>query len=227
MTADRQQELLPPLHSLFASFLLLLVSLTNQMSCIRKRLLLITKVSRNSLISSSALNRQHKRTFSLPLELLPAPGGAFPQKEPIFFSFILIKVYQKTKKKEKIEENLCHLTRTEWEGLKNITDPWPFLRDQGGIDLSIISVSLSLSLSCTHFMKCLWSVAAVPAGEASDCAMSAAMVELGFSLLPNMWGGARLKTEPGRALTCGRRQTNSDTWDTRSHIFSLIWLFII
>lgn len=32
--------------------------------------------------------------------------------------------------------------------------------------------------------------------------MSAAMVELGFSLLPNMWGGARLKTEPGRALTC-------------------------
>lgn len=153
MTADRQQELLPPLHSLFASFLLLLVSLTNQMSCIRKRLLLITKVSRNSLISSSALNRQHKRTFSLPLELLPAPGGAFPQKEPIFFSFILINVYQKTKKKkEKIEENLCHLTRTEWEGLKTMTDPWPFLRDQGGIDLSIISVSLSLSLSCTHFI---------------------------------------------------------------------------
>lgn len=226
MTADRQQELLPPLHSLFASFLLLLVSLTNQMSCIRKRLLLITKVSRNSLISSSALNRQHKRTFSLPLELLPAPGGAFPQKEEIFFLSYWLKFIRK---KEKIEENLCHLTRTEWEGLKNITDPWPFLRDQGGIDLSIISVSLSLSLSCTHFIfshahkqtrTAAWSVAAVPAGEASDCAMSAAMVELGFSLLPNMWGGARLKTEPGRALTCGRRQTN-ETHETQEATFSL------
>lgn len=151
MTADRQQELLPPLHSLFASFLLLLVSLTNQMSCIRKRLLLITKVSRNSLISSSALNRQHKRTFSLPLELLPAPGGAFPQKEPIFF-FLSYWLKFIRKKEEKIEENLCHLTRTEWEGLKNITDPWPFLRDQGGIDLSIISVSLSLSLSHAHIL---------------------------------------------------------------------------
>lgn len=32
--------------------------------------------------------------------------------------------------------------------------------------------------------------------------MSAAMAELGFSLLPNMCEGARLKTEPGRPLTC-------------------------
>lgn len=28
------------------------------------------------------------------------------------------------------------------------------------------------------------------------------MAELGFSLLPNMWEGARLKTDPGRPLTC-------------------------
>ncbi|TNN59496.1 hypothetical protein EYF80_030311 [Liparis tanakae] len=46
---------------------------------------------------------------------------------------------------------------------------------------------------------------AVPAGEASDWAMSAAMAELGFSLLPNMWEGARLKTDPGRPLTCRER----------------------
>jgi len=46
---------------------------------------------------------------------------------------------------------------------------------------------------------------AVPAGEASDWAMIAAMAELGFSLLPNMWEGARLKTDPGRPLTCRQR----------------------
>lgn len=32
--------------------------------------------------------------------------------------------------------------------------------------------------------------------------MSAAAAELGFSLLPNMWEGARLKTDPGIPLTC-------------------------
>lgn len=76
----------------------------------------------------------------------------FLKKSLFFFLSYWLKFIRKQKKKEKIEENLCHLTRTEWEGLKNITDPWPFLRDQGGIDLSIISVSLSLSLSCTHFI---------------------------------------------------------------------------
>lgn len=32
--------------------------------------------------------------------------------------------------------------------------------------------------------------------------MSAAIAELGFSLLPNMWEGARLKTDPDSPLTC-------------------------
>lgn len=35
-----------------------------------------------------------------------------------------------------------------------------------------------------------------PAGELSDWAISAAMAELGFSLFPNIWDGARLK-DPG------------------------------
>lgn len=33
------------------------------------------------------------------------------------------------------------------------------------------------------------------------------MVELGFSRLPNMWDGPRLKEDPGNALACGGLKT--------------------
>lgn len=59
-----------------------------------------------------------------------------------------------------------------------------------GCDLSIIIFSFLLA-HASH----------IPAGEASDWAMSAAMAELGFNLLPNMWEGAMLKTDPGKPLT--------------------------
>lgn len=52
--------------------------------------------------------------------------------------------------------------------------------------------------------------AAIPAGEASDCAMSAAMAVFEFSLLPNMCDGARLKTDPESPLTYGQIEKKTE-----------------
>lgn len=73
-----------------------------------------------------------------------------------------------------------------------------------GRDLSIISISFSLTHTHTLLSRahtCTQTHIHIPAGEASDWAMSAAMAELGFNLLPNMWEGARLKMDPGKPLT--------------------------
>lgn len=43
-----------------------------------------------------------------------------------------------------------------------------------------------------------------PAGELSDWAISAAIAEVGFSLFPNIWDGARLK-DPGSEFDYGRK----------------------
>lgn len=62
---------------------------------------------------------------------------------------------------------------------------------------------------------------AIPAGEASDCAMSAAMAEFEFSLLPNMCEGARLKTDPDSPLTCGQMGEGERIMEMRPR--STIW----
>lgn len=42
----------------------------------------------------------------------------------------------------------------------------------------------------------------LPAWLFSDWAISAAMAEFGFSLLPYMWDGGRLREDPGRVFAC-------------------------
>lgn len=42
----------------------------------------------------------------------------------------------------------------------------------------------------------------LPVEVLSDWAIMAAMAELGFRRFPNMWEGAKLKEDPGKALDC-------------------------
>lgn len=127
--------------------------------------------------------------------------------------FVKTRVQKRVERARERERRSWCVTGVGWEGLKKHHKHWPLtsLWDWWGCDLSIIYLQQTHKTHKHTHTPHRITHAAIPAGEASDCAMSAAMAVFEFSLLPNMCDGARLKTDPESPLTYGqieKRQRN-------------------